>query len=64
MSAELYKYVHQNIRTTQTNETIQAWVLELLTKVDVIPAKAPAASLPATESSPFSPLNIFCEFKK
>lgn len=36
---------------------------ELLTKVDVMPAKAPAASLPTTESSPFFPWNIFCKSK-
>jgi hypothetical protein len=35
----------------------------LLTKVDVMPAKAPAASLPTTESSSLFPLNIFCKFE-
>jgi len=32
-----------------------------LTKVEVMPAHAPAASLPMTESSSFSPLNNFCK---
>ena len=35
---------------------------ELLTKVDVMPAQAPAASLPITESSPSFPLNKFYKF--
>ena len=33
--------------------------LEILTKVDVMPAQAPAASLPNTDSSPSFPLNNF-----
>ena len=35
----------------------------LLTKVDVMPAKAPAESLATTDSSPFCPVNNFCKSK-
>lgn len=35
----------------------------LLTKVDVMPAQAPAASLPSTDSSPSFPLKSFCQFR-
>lgn len=45
------------------NESFQVSSIASLTKVDVMPAHAPAASLPITDNSPSCPLNNFYKRK-
>jgi len=63
MSTKLFKEKHQRYENICKPYKDRSHNELLLTKVDVMPAKAPAASLPTTESSSFFPLNIFCKFE-
>jgi len=54
------KYYKKNLRKTVNYGCLESTTAKL-TKVEVMPAHAPAASLPTTESSSFSPLNNFCK---